>query len=140
MRRTVLAAGCLVLGLAAGVSQAGGGPKKPRLNLRPTPRMAFAPASVLIVAELVGGDEHEAYYCPAIEWQWGDGSTSAHESDCPPFEEGGSLERRFTARHAYGRPGEYDVRIRLSRAGHSVAVASTRVLVHGRMASSDEGW
>ena len=39
--------------------------KRPRLDLRASPRMAFTPASVLVMAELVGGGEHEDYYAPA---------------------------------------------------------------------------
>ena len=58
----------------------GRGVKKPRLDLRASPRMALMPVDVLVVAELVGGDAIEDFYCPAIEWDWGDGARSAHES------------------------------------------------------------
>ena len=57
--------------------------KKPKLDLRATPRMAFSPVNVLLVAELTGGDDVEEYYCPELEWDWDDGGKSVHEADCP---------------------------------------------------------
>jgi len=111
---------------------AAGNAKKPRLALRASPPMAFPPVSVLLMAELVGGEEQEDYYCPGLEWDWGDGSRSAHESDCEPFAPGATLERRFSARHAYRAPGAYNVRLTLRRASHAVAMATVSVLVHDK--------
>jgi hypothetical protein len=93
--------------------------------------MAYSPVSVLVLAQLVGGDEHEDFYCPDVEWEFGDGSRSAQQADCEPFTEGMPLERHFRARHAYLRPGDYEVRVTLSRASRTLAVATTRVTVHG---------
>ena len=92
--------------------------------------MAFPPVSVLLMAELVGGDEQEDYYCPGLEWEWGDGTKSARESDCEPFAPGTALERRFSERHAYRAPGNYSIRLTLRRASRAVAVATVAVLVH----------
>jgi hypothetical protein len=64
----------------------GGKPKKPQLDLRATPRIAFSPVEILITAQLKGGAELEDFYCPGLEWDWGDGTRSAHESDCAPYE------------------------------------------------------
>src|SRR5262245_8549342 len=105
--------------------------KKPRLGLRASPSTAFSPASVLLMAELRGGDEHEDFYCPGLEWDWGDGSRSAHEGDCPPYEPGPTLERHWSARHAYYAPGAYSVTLTLRRASRTVAVAAVPVVVHG---------
>jgi hypothetical protein len=136
-----VSAWCSVLVLALAASAvAGDGPRKPKLDVRATPRFAFSPVDVRVMVKLVGGDEHESYYCPALQWEWGDGSVSSHEADCPPFEEGMTLERHFTAQHAYRRPGDYDVRVTLSRAGRALAVTSTKVLVQGRAASADTDW
>jgi hypothetical protein len=110
------------------------GAKKPRLDLRASPRMALMPVDVLVVAELVGGDEIEDFYCPAIEWEWGDGGRSAHEADCPPFVPGMAMDRRHSARHAYRQPGEYSVRVTLRRVGRALAVASTVVTIGGTSA------
>lgn len=103
--------------------------RKPRLELRATPRMAFSPVMVLATAELRGGDAVEEFYCPALEWDWADGAKSGQESDCPPYEPGMEMERRFTAEHAYRMPGVYQVTVRMKRADRSVAVATTTVHV-----------
>ena len=105
------------------------GAKKPRLDLRASPRIALMPIDVLVVAELVGGDEIEDFYCPAVEWDWGDGGRSAHEADCPPFEPGMAMARYHSAHHAYRQPGEYSVRVTLRRVGRSRAGASTVVTI-----------
>src|SRR5262245_10396286 len=45
--------------------------KRPRLDLRATPRFtSVSPSQVLVVAQLVGGDEIEEFYCPGLEWDW----------------------------------------------------------------------
>ena len=128
--RAVLA--LLVLALAA-YAPAGEGikPRKPRLDLRATPRFSFTPSTVLVTAELNGGDDAEEFYCPAIVWDWDDGGRSAHEADCPPFGPGTELKRRFTAEHAYVRPGVYNVRVLMLRARRSLAMASATVTVRG---------
>ena len=120
---------------AAAPSGAGdqGRKSKPRLELRASPRMAFSPVMVLATAELRGGDTVEDFYCPALEWDWDDGAKSGQESDCPPFQAGMELERRFTAEHAYRRGGVYQVTVKLKRADRSVAVASTTVHVRSGM-------
>jgi hypothetical protein len=109
--------------------------RKPRLDLRATPRVALSPVNVLLVAELVGGDELEDFYCPGLEWEWGDGAKSAYESDCPPFEPGAEFTRRFSASHAYNRPGDYQVTVRLRRADRSLAAATASITVRGLSAS-----
>ena len=137
MRR--LAAG-LILALAVSApTGAESKLRKPRLDLRATPRMSFSPAYVLTTAELVGGDELEEFYCPGLEWDWGDGAKSVRESDCPPFEPGSALVRRFTAHHGYRSAGEYQITVTLRRANKSLAVASARIDVRpglGDMSSS----
>jgi hypothetical protein len=123
--------GLLAVALAPGSSWSGPGAKTPRLNLRATPRFALAaPANVFLTAELIGGDEVEDYYCPALEWDWGDGSRSVRESDCPPMEAGVAFERRFTAEHIYRGSGTYNIRVTLRRVARPIAVASASVTVH----------
>jgi hypothetical protein len=124
-------AGLLMVALTAAPTAGEGRPaKRPRLDLRATPRLAQTPVDVLVVAELVGGDEIEDFYCPAVEWDWGDGARSAHEGDCPPFEPGMFMARRHSARHAYRQPGEYSVRVTLRRVGRALAAATTLVNIH----------
>ena len=104
--------------------------KKPRLDLRATPRMAFSPVRVLLTAELTGGGDVEDYHCPEIEWDWDDGGKSVHEADCKPFEAGVTkIERRFTADHEYRKAGVYNVRVTMRRTNRPIATASVRVTV-----------
>jgi len=113
----------------------GGRPRKPRLDLRASPRVAFWPVEVLVIAELKGGQDIEEFYCPGLVWDWGDGSRSAHEADCSPFEDGTELDRFFTARHAFRAPGAYSVRLTLLRAGRTVSMATVPIRVYGHSAS-----
>jgi hypothetical protein len=127
MRRQTIGA-LLILSMAA-IAGAGGTTRlsKPRLDLRASPRVAFSPAVVLLTAELVGGDEVEEFYCPSLEWDWGDGGRSAHESDCPPFQTGSQLERRYTAEHGFRQAGDYNVKVTMRRGGRVLATASARI-------------
>lgn len=108
---------------------AGTRPSRPRFDIRASPRVSFLPGPVLVVAELNGGDDLEEFYCPGLEWDWGDGERSLHEADCAPFEPGTSLERRFSARHVFRQAGEFDVRVTLRRADRSLARATVHVTV-----------
>jgi hypothetical protein len=111
--------------------------RKPRLDLRASPRVAMSPVNVLLVAELVGGEAGEEFYCPGLEWEWGDGGKSSYESDCAPFGPGAELERRFSATHAYLRPGDYQITVKLRRADRSLASATASITVRGLFASSE---
>jgi hypothetical protein len=117
-----------------------GKPKKPQLDLRATPRVAFSPVEILITGQLKGGVDLEEFYCPGLEWDWGDGTRSAYESDCAPFESGAPLDRFFSGRHAYREPGAYSVRLTLRRASRTVAAASIAVTVHGHTASKTDDY
>jgi len=119
--------------IAAAPAPAGdrGKVRKPRLDVRASPRFSFTPSTVLVTAELSGGDDGEEFYCPAVVWDWDDGGRSANESDCPPFQPGTPVERRFTAAHAYVRPGVYNVTVHMLRASRRLAMASATVTVRG---------
>ena len=109
--------------------------KKPRLELRATPRMAFSPVRILLTAELTGGSDVEDYYCPEIEWEWDDGGKSVHEADCQPFEAGVTrIERRFTADHHYSKAGVYNVKVTMRRTNRPIATSSVRVTVRPGLA------
>src|SRR5690242_7034426 len=59
------------------------GNKKPSLSLKATPAISFAPARIVIVAEVKGGsNDYEDFYCPNVEWDWGDDTTSRADTDC----------------------------------------------------------
>jgi len=104
--------------------------KKPKLDVRATPRMAFSPVNVLLTAELTGGDDVEEFYCPEIEWEWDDGGKSVHEADCPEYQAGVSkIERRFTATHDYRKAGAYNVKITMRRANKTLAQTTIKITV-----------
>jgi hypothetical protein len=128
MRTSILTALIVAAVTAAGISAEK--PRKPRLDLRAAPRMAFSPVNVLMTAELTGGDQADEYYCPEIEWNWDDGGRSVHEADCAPIESGGTMERRFTANHAFRSAGTYNVKVTMRKANRLIAVATATVTVH----------
>lgn len=133
----------VVLTLLAALSDAGAAPqqpaprkpKRPTLTLRGTPRMAFSPVNVFFTAELQGGDDVEQFYCPEVEWWWGDGGKSVQESDCPPYEPGVTkIERRFTADHEFRRAFVYTVAVTLRRANRAFAKADVKITVRAGIA------
>ena len=91
-------------------------PKRPKITLKAQPLISMAPARVVLTAELVGGDnDFEDFYCPAVEWEWGDGTKSESATDCAPYEPGKSeIKRRFTVQHMF-RAGVFRVTFRLKR-------------------------
>jgi len=113
----------------AGLLAADDKPKKPKLDIRAIPRMAFSPATVLVTAELQGGDDVEEYHCPEVEYDWDDGGKSVQEGDCSPFEAGTKIQRRFTNEHSYRRAGIYNIKVTMRRAERSFAAATVRVTV-----------
>jgi PKD domain len=127
MRTTALTA--LIVAALATAGSSAEKARKPHLDLRAAPRMAFSPVNVLLTAELNGGDDVDQYYCPALEWDWDDGGKSVHEADCPPMESGAALERRFTAEHAFTQAGNYTVKMTMRKANRAIAVATTLITV-----------
>ena len=105
-------------------------PKKPDLKLRVRPRFGFSPLTVFVTAELKGGDDVEEYYCPELEWEWGDGGKSVNEGDCDPWEEGVSeMERRFTGSHLFKYSGVYVISLRLKRLNKTIAKSTYKLTV-----------
>ena len=75
--------------------------KRPKISVRAQPPVGVAPFRVVLTGELQGGaDDFEEYYCPTVEWAWGDDTTSESTLDCEPYEAGKSqIKRRFTVEH-----------------------------------------
>ena len=136
MRSQLLWAPVIAVALAASAAAGEARARKPRLEVRTTLSGGFTPVRVMAVAELVGGEDVEDFYCVGLEWDWGDGTRSFRESDCDPFEAGMEIRRFFSARHLYAVPGEYRVRVSLVRAERQVARAGALVRIMGRFASS----
>ena len=106
--------------------------KKPRLTLKAQPVISMSPSKVTLRAELVGGaNDYEEYYCPTVEWTWGDGTQSESTADCQPYEAGKSeIKRRYVVDHVF-RAGYYQVAVRLKRRDKVVASSTTAIQVQG---------
>lgn len=104
-------------------------PKRPSLSVKATPGTGMVPVRILVAAELKGGDDDfEEYYCPTIEWNWGDGTVSEETRDCDPYESGKSvIRRRYSVQHSFKRSGAYRIGFRLKN-GNKVLAASTTVV------------
>ena len=107
------------------------GNKKPSLSLKASPAVSFAPARIVVVAEVKGGsNDFEDFYCPSVEWEWGDLTTSTAEADCEPYEAGKSeIKRRYTVEHRYKNPGGFKIILRLKKGNKVVASANTMIQV-----------
>lgn len=125
----VLAFGALLIPRTA--LQAEQGSKKPSLSLKATPAVSFAPSRVVLVAEVKNGaNDTEAFYCPTVEWEWGDFTTSVAEADCEPFVPGKSeIKRRYTVQHQFKNPGTFKIILRLKKGSKVIATANTQVQV-----------
>jgi hypothetical protein len=102
--------------------------KKPSLSLKANPPVGFSPLKVRLVVEIKGGaDDAVDFYCPSIEWDWGDDTKSTNAADCDPYEAGKSqIKRRFTADHTYRQAGDFRIQFRMKKkdktTGASVSV------------------
>jgi hypothetical protein len=104
--------------------------KRPKLSLKAQPVIAMAPARIVLTAELQGGpNDYEDYYCPTVEWDWGDGTQSESTNDCAPYESGKSeIKRRFTVSHVF-RAGVYRVSFKLKRRDKIVGLSTVSIQV-----------
>ncbi len=105
--------------------------KKPSLSLKANPPLGFSPLRVRAVVDVRGGaNDYEEFYCPTVEWDWGDGTVSANGEDCNPYVAGQSeIRRRFSAEHVYRYSGSYRVAFRLKQKDRVVATAASGVQV-----------
>ena len=103
---------------------------RPQIKLKAQPVIAMSPARVVLTAELVGGaNDYEDYYCPTVEWDWGDGTQSESTNDCAPYEPGKTeIKRRFTVEHVF-RAGAYRVMFRLKRRDKALAAATVNIQI-----------
>ena len=129
--RPVILALAVLFFVAGNALQAEQGNKKPSLSLKASPAVSFAPSRVVLVAELKGGtNDNEELYCPTVEWEWGDLTTSVAEADCEPYEPGKSeVKRRYTVEHHFKNPGAFKVYIRLKKGTKVIAQATAQLQV-----------
>jgi hypothetical protein len=108
-------------------------PKRPQLGLKASPGTGMVPVRVSATAEFKGGDDDfQEYYCPTIEWNWGDGTISESSNDCEPYQAGKSqIRRRYTVSHNYKRSGGFRISFRLKNKDRVVSSATTFVRLLG---------
>lgn len=112
---------------------------KPKAVLRVNPAVIFPPARVVATAELTeGANDFQEYYCPKIEWIWGDDTQSESGEDCDPYEAGKSeIRRRYSADHNYrsdpmgGGSRSYEVIFRMKQGSKTVLSLRQTIRVQG---------
>jgi len=138
-RGVLIAAACLALCAVSALSAQQKNEKdakslesqRPKLTLHAQPPVSMTPARIVLTAEMVGGaNDFEEYYCPTVEWDWGDDTRSESTIDCEPYQAGKSeIKRRFMVEHVFRRPGTYKVFFRLKRRDKALATRSANVHV-----------
>ncbi len=115
--------------LVAAVLASGDKDKGVTLSLRATPRVSPAPARVLFTASLEGGADVDVY-CATLEWEWGDGTKTSQEGECPAFVPGETpVERFYEVEHTYTKQARPVVRLRLLKEGKPLAQARVNIVV-----------
>ena len=129
-RKLLIAVCVFALPLTASADQ-----KKPSINLRAAPVSGFAPLNAVLIVSITGGpNDYEPFYCPAIEWEWGDGTKSESKVDCDPYEPGKSeIVRAYKVDHRFNIGGDHRVQFRLKQKNKTVGSASVTIRVQGGM-------
>ena len=113
------------------------GEKKPSVSLRASPPVGLSPLRVRLTVEIRGGDDDFAdFYCPSIEWDFGDDAVSGSSEDCEPYKRGTSkIQRRYTTEHVFRYFGDdrYTVRFLMKQGSRVVSTATTNVTVRGSL-------
>ena len=124
-RRMMALAFALVLGTALGAADK----SRPSVSLKANPSTGFAPTRVVLTAEIKGGaDDYQDFYCPSIEWVWGDDTRAESKGDCDPYEAGKSeIKRRYVIDRVFQTAGNFRVEFRLKQKDKVVGSGSTTV-------------
>ena len=137
-RRALSLLAVLVVALATGSAtsaQRGGDDKKPSLSLKATPPVGFSPLRVRLVVDVRGGaDDYADFYCPSIEWDWGDGTVSGNSGGAiynlrASRQEWKSIRRRYSIEHVFRQPGSFQVFFRIKQRDRVIAASSGNVQV-----------
>ena len=119
------------LSVTAVSTSAVGDKTRPSVSVRANPSTGFAPTRVVMTAELKGGvNDYAEYYCPTIEWHWGDDTRAETKSDCDPYEAGKSeIKRRYVLDRVFQSPGEFRVEFKMKQKDKIVGAGSTMVRI-----------
>ncbi len=131
----------IALSIGAGGNRAGSKEsRKTDLVLTVNPTFAFAPARITLKAQLKGVSNDDAeFYCPTIEWDWGDGTVSESSSDCEPFQPNKTeIQRAFMTQHIYKTGGEFNVRLLLKRQNKVVAAAAATLNITSALGEDND--
>jgi hypothetical protein len=104
---------------------------KPSISVKASPTTGFAPTRVVMTAEVKGGsDDFADFYCPTVEWVWGDDTKAESKVDCDPYEAGKSeIKRRYIFDRVFNSPGNFRVEFRLKQKDKVVGSGSTTVTI-----------
>ena len=128
-RSVSAAAGVIVL--AGSMAIASDEPKKPSISVRASPLTGFSPMRVFLTVEVKGGaNDYADFYCPSVEWVWGDETRSESSGDCEPYQPGKSeIQRRYTMTRVFPSAGNYKVEFKLKQKNKVVGGGSVNVQV-----------
>jgi hypothetical protein len=117
--------------VGAAVMVADGDQKKPSITVRASPSAGFSPLRVLVSAEIKGGaDDFADFYCPTVEWVWGDDTRAESTADCDPYEAGKSeIKRRYSVSRIFPTAGNFKIEFRLKQKDKVVGAGSTTIQV-----------
>jgi hypothetical protein len=103
--------------------------------------VGFSPLRVRVVVDVRGGsNDYPDFYCPTIEWEWGDGTVSESSEDCDPYEAGKStIRRRFSAEHVFRQSGTFQVFFRLKQKDKTIAASSANIQVRAGLRDGFDG-
>jgi hypothetical protein len=121
----------VIASVGASSAQRGGDDRKPSLSLKANPPVGFSPLRVRLVVDLKNGaNDFQDYYCPGVQWDWGDGTVSENSEDCDPYQAGKSeIRRRYSVEHMFRTAGTYQVFFRLKQRDRVIAAISANVEV-----------
>jgi hypothetical protein len=105
--------------------------KKPSVSVRANPSAGFSPLRVTLSAEIKGGaNDFADFYCPTVEWVWGDDTRAESSADCDPYEPGKSeIRRRYTVSRIFQTAGNFKIEFRLKQKNKVVGAGSTTIQV-----------
>ena len=76
----------------------------------------------------------------AVEWEWGDLTSSTVEADCEPYAAGKStIKRRYTVEHRYKNSGGFKIILRLRKGDRVIASANAQVQVRAGLGDPPAG-